>query len=218
MRAIKYVTISILSLFISSIILKAQDPDFRIYTKAGVKFNIAEKLSNTSEFELRTKDNSSKLSVLRFNTSFGYKFNNYFSAGIGYAFISNLTPSSPIAYSNRYWLEAKGSISASNFSFSLRERFQQTFAQGQEVSLLRSELKVQYKIDNSIFKPYVSVEPHIFLFNELKGYKEIRYNLGTDIAINENNDLQVYGRYTQNHYQILTSNFFVLGISYYYKF
>ena len=56
------------------------------------------------------------------------------------------------------------------------------------------------------------------MFNELKGLKEVRYNIGTSIAINKNNDLQVYGRYTRNYNQILTSNFFLLGINYYYKF
>lgn len=218
MRSIKSVTVALLSLFITSVALKAQNADFRIYTKAGVKFNIIENLSNTSELELRTKDNTSKLDVLRFNTSFGYKFNKYFSMGVGYAFISKLSPSSSTIYSNRYWIEATGSISASNFSFSLRERFQQTFALGEGVTLLRSELKVQYKIDNSVFKPYISTEPHIFLFNEYKGYKEIRYNIGTTISINENNDLQVYGRYTQNNDMLSTTDFFMLGVNYYYKF
>lgn len=198
----------------------AQENDFRIYAKGGVKFNIIEGLSNTSELEIRTKNNTSKLDVVRFNTSFGYKFNKYFSTGIGYAFITkpNTNTTTGTVISNRYWIDATGSISASDFSFSLRERFQQTFALKECVTLLRSELKAQYSIPQSIFKPYISVEPHLFMFNELKGLKEVRYNIGTSIAINKNNDLQVYGRYTRNYNQILTSNFFLLGINYYYKF
>lgn len=198
--------------------ISAQETDFRIYAKGGVKFDIAEGLSNTSELELRTKDNTSKVDVLRFNTSFGYKFNKYFNAGIGYALITKPNTATGTVISNRYWIDATGSIPASNFTFSLRERFQQTFALKECVTLLRSELKAQYSIPQSIFKPYISVEPHLFMFNELKGLKEVRYNIGTSIAINKNNDLQVYGRYTRNYNQILTSNFFLLGINYYYKF
>lgn len=198
--------------------ISAQENDFRIYAKGGVKFNIIEGLSNTSELEIRTKNNTSKLDVVRFNTSFGYKFNKYFSTGIGYAFITKPNTTSGTVISNRYWIDATGSISASNFTFSLRERFQQTFALKECVTLLRSELKAQYSIPESIFKPYISVEPHLFMFNELKGLKEFWYNIGTSIAINKNNDLQVYGRYTRNYNQILTSNFFLLGINYYYKF
>lgn len=196
----------------------AQNNDFRIYTKAGVKFDIIDKVSNTSELELRTKDNTSSIDVLRFNTSFGYKFNKHFNMALGYALIGKLSSTSETVISNRYWIDATGSVSASLFTFSLRERFQQTFALGENVVLLRSELKGQISIPETILKPYLSVEPHLFLFNELKGLKELRFNLGTSIAINKNNDLQVYGRYTRNFNNILTPNHFVLGINYYYKF
>lgn len=196
----------------------AQKNDFRIYTKAGVKFNISDRVSNTSELELRTKNNTSSIDVLRFNTSFGYKFNKHFNMALGYALIGKLSSTSETVISNRYWIDATGSVSASLFTFSLRERFQQTFALGENVVLLRSELKGQMSIPETILKPYLSVEPHLFLFNELKGLKELRFNLGTSIAINKNNDLQVYGRYTRNFNNTLTPGYFILGVNYYYKF
>ena len=93
-------------------------------------------------------------------------------------------------------------------------------------TLLRSELKCQYSIPNSIFKPYISVEPHIYLGDIVSEgrVKEVRYNIGTSIAINKYNDLQVYGRYTQNpDFTILglerrAPDYFILGVNYYYKF
>jgi hypothetical protein len=197
----------------------SQSSDFRIRTKAGVKFNIIEKLSNTSELELRTKDNSSNIDVFRFNTSFGYKFHKNFNMAVGYALIFKpISEPTSLITSHRYWVDASGNLSHANFTFSIRERFQQTFAINESVILLRSEIKAQYAIPNSIFKPYISCEPHLFLFNQLKGLKEVRYEVGTTVAINKHNDLQMYGRYARNYNQILTPNHWVLGLNYYYKF
>lgn len=214
----KYLILSLLLLTCSFISAVGQnDNDFRIYTKAGVKFDIIKNLSNTTEFELRTKDNTSKVANYRLTTQFGYKFNKYFSLGAGYSIIGKPSSESTI-WSNRYWVDATGSLHASQFTFSLRERFQQTFSLGTSAILLRSEFKVQYKIENSIFKPYISCEPHIYLFDSLTGIKEVRCNIGTNISINKNNDLQVYGRYTRNFYQGTEPNYFILGINYHFKF
>ena len=87
-KSFKYLILSLLLLtcgFISAV--GQNDNDFRIYTKAGVKFDIIKNLSNTTEFELRTKDNTSKVANYRLTTQFGYKFNKYFSLGAGYSII-----------------------------------------------------------------------------------------------------------------------------------
>jgi hypothetical protein len=196
---------------------KGENNDFRIYTKAGVKFDIVKNLSNTTEVELRTKGNTSNIANYRFTTQFGYKFNKYFSVGAGYSLIGKPASESTV-WSNRYWIDAAGNLYASQFTFSLRERFQQTFTLGTSAILLRSEFKIQYQINKSIFKPFISCEPHIYMFESLTGIKELRCNLGTSIAINKNNDLQVYGRYTRNFYEGVEPNHFILGINYYFKF
>ena len=237
----KYLILSLLLLtcgFISAV--GQNDNDFRIYTKAGVKFDIIKNLSNTTEFELRTKDNTSKVANYRLTTQFGYKFNKYFSLGAGYSIIGKPSSESTI-WSNRYWVDITGSLPVSKFSFSLRERFQHTITQGASALVIRSELKVQYKIDNSIFRPFISVEPHLFLndisiqtgsavIENVKAtpLREIRYNIGTIISINEKNDLQVYGRFTHNpdfkiklmnqELPIKNMDQFILGINYHFKF
>lgn len=234
MRGFLKFAATIVLILIVSQNLKGEDIDFRIYSRAGIKFNIVQGLSNTTDLELRTKEHSSKISVLRINTYFGYKFNSYFTIGAGYAFITAPTFHDPIvingttynnAISNRYWIDATGSVGMGDFKLSLRERFQQTFALGTHVTLLRSELKLQYAIKKSIFTPFVSCEPHIYMFNSSKGAKEVRFNLGTTISINKSNDLQVFGRYTYNPaavelmgVKIKTPDYFILGVNYYFKF
>ena len=57
--------------------------------------------------------------------------------------------------------------------------------------------------------------------------REIRYNIGTVISINEKNDLQVYGRFTHNpdytislmnqEVSIKSKELFILGINYHFK-
>ncbi len=227
MKQFPLLIISAILLIIPFTSSSAQDDshDFRIYTKAGVKVNIIEGLSNTTDLELRTKNNSSKIDNYRINTSFSYKVCKYFNAAIGYALIAKPNNGETIL-SNRYWIDATGVLPVSQFSISLRERFQQTFSLGEVGTLLRSELKCQYSILNSIFKPYISVEPHIYLGDIVSEgrVKEVRYNIGTSIAINKYNDLQVYGRYTQNpDFTILglerrAPDYFILGVNYYYKF
>lgn len=248
----KYLILSLLLLTCGFISATGQDDyDFGIYTKAGIKANISKKISNTTELEIRTKDNTTKLSNFRINTSFGYKFNKYLSTSIGYAYIgkpqqeislgNQVLVEKSILSSHRYWVDITGSLPVSKFSFSLRERFQHTITQGASALVIRSELKVQYKIDNSIFRPFISVEPHLFLndisiqtgsavIENVKAtpLREIRYNIGTVISINEKNDLQVYGRFTHNpdfkiklmnqELPIKNMDQFILGINYHFKF
>lgn len=250
-KTIKYIIIPLLVLTCSLFSAKGQDDyDFGIYTKAGIKANIGNRISNTTELETRTSNNTTKLSNFRINTSFGYKFNKHFSTAIGYSYIGK--PQSKISFedqvllekslisSHRYWVDVTGTLPVSKFSFSLRERFQHTITQGANAIVIRSELKVQYKIDNSIFRPYISIEPHLFLnginitstsgtvqYVKANPLREIRYNIGTTISINEKNDLQVYGRFTHNpdytislmnqEVSIKSKELFILGINYHFK-
>lgn len=199
------------------------DIDFHVYTRAGIKSSFLNGISNVSDIELRTKDNSTHIEQIRFNTNFSYKINKYFSTGVGYMFSSiNLMNSIPNTFSNRYWVEAKLSSKLGDIQLSARERFQQTFRQKVDAPtsntiVWRQEVKGVYSPNGAKWKPYLSVETHIYMFNASKGIYEVRYNIGTTYSINKNNDLEIFGRYFTSHDIYFPDHNFVVGINYYFK-
>ena len=77
--------------------------------------------------------------------------------------------------------------------FSLRERFQQTFSDGNAENRLRSRLKVGYEPKKGIFLPYFSAE----LYQAIGGaaffdVARMRYRPGVEIEISDKWSLDVF--------------------------
>lgn len=187
----------------------ANDFDFGTWTKVGIKAPIAEKLSATVDLELRTQDMVTKINTTRAHFILGYSFNKYFKVAAAYSPI--LSGSS--VWKHRYTIDATGSVKISKVSLSLRERWQQTFTDGVADTRLRSQLQAKLST-NSIFKPYISVEPHLSLINK-SGMPECRFTAGTDMAFDKHNSLQMFLVFT---HQPKKNDHLNLGVTYYYSF
>ena len=93
----------------------------------------------------------------------------------------------------RYNLGVTGSVKWQRMKFSLRERFQQTFSDGNAENRLRSRLKVGYEPKKGIFLPYFSAE----LYQAIGGgaffdVARMRYRPGVEIEISDKWSLDVF--------------------------
>lgn len=198
--------------------LHGQENHFHVFTRGGIKTTILKGLSNTTEVELRTKGNSINISQIHIRSTFSYKISDYFSTAISYSLITSNFSGGENVLRNRYWIDIRGGYKIERFTLSLRERFQQTFTGENISSRWRQELKGSYSIDKTNLTPFVSIETHICMFGVEKGIDEIRCNIGTSIALNKNNDLEIFGRYFTRGTIPYPNHSFVLGINYFFKF
>lgn len=203
-----------------------------------IDIEINKKISNLSlnlEGEYRTRENFSESERIKTTLEANYKINKYLKIGAGYSFICYNDIEKEWENRHRYFLEAIGDYNIKRFKFSLRERIQGTYRediseynkQGIRMRVnpkyvLRSRAKLEYDYKKSNYSPYLSTE----LFYTLNDIEEnniykIRYQIGTEYKINNNNYINAFFRYTTFH------NFNedneddcdkIIGIGYKYKF
>ena len=94
---------------------------------------------------------------------------------------------------HRYRVGATGSVKWQHFNFSLRERFQQTFSNGNVESRLRSRLKAGYSPQRGIVSPYFSIELYQAIGDAaFWDVARMRYRPGVEIDITDRWSLDVF--------------------------
>lgn len=137
---------------------------------------------------------------------------------------------------HRITLAVTGSYTVNRFTFSLRECYQYTHHMEQSVRKwdgddgtpkddelieakdkhsLRSRLKIDYKIRNSRFTPFVSCELYNSLTSRL-AYEKVRCTIGTDCKLSKRNTLSLFYRYV-NTSDRDDNDSHIIGIGYEYK-
>jgi len=171
--------------------------------------------------EGRLTDNFSSLS--RFDAGVGvtYKLNNYFKFGAGYIFIDRLSSSEEWKIRHRIYTDAKFTLKAGDWNFSVKERLQLTHKDVNaykhqttpNLLALKSRLQVAYK-GNPWLTPYCYVElrnvfndpacsatwstaSQTFTDYSFTGYTDaylnrVRGSLGLEWALDSHNSLDFY--------------------------
>ena len=196
----------------------AQGDDFGMWYELGAEKKVSQKWSVGLEGEFRTRNNSKTADRWSAGVSAEYKILKGLKAAAGYTFLydnnaEELTWKNnlPNKWTPSYWgsrhrlfLQVSGSVSAGNFSFSLRERWQYTYrpeaqdkkynfswdedandndyisgytmepVKGKGKNMLRSRLQVNYDIPKCKFEPFANVE----MFNDKDGIAKMRYQIG----------------------------------------
>jgi hypothetical protein len=227
--------ISSLFLLFCTICLSGQNKDFGIWSNIEVKKNIGDKFGLNGEFELRTRDNSSKVS--RYSAGIGAEYDifKFLEAGIAYKFIyfydSKYTDYQP---RNRFILYLQGKQKLGRFTFSLRERIQttskdesgriksngniDTYKINPEL-YWRNRIKVEYDIPSSRLTPYLSAES-FYLLNNPEGncFDDIRLILSFSYKINKHNRIELYTMYDHDISIDDPAERYVLGFGYSFSF
>lgn len=201
------------------------DDDFGIWAVVGLKNRLTEKFTLKTDLEVKSKNNSQSFEVALFTIELSYKFNKYFSAAAAIVpyFSGN---GSGTDTKLRYYLFATGSLPLGNFKIDLREKFQQSFSEGAELSsskgnpvtLLRSRLQMTYKIPDTSMVPTASIEPALRLFcpgSQIINY--IRYTVGVKFNVGSHHDIFPFYRYQQK-FDIGSRSTHILGLHYHYTF
>ncbi len=203
----------LLSLFLSSSGIKAQDNDFGMWYEAAVEKKLSKKWSVTGETEYRLRDNLSTTD--RWSVALGgsYKLMKNLKLSGGYVFLydnraENLDLKSdgltPNKWTPSYWgvrhrvnLSLTGSVDWQRFSVSLRERWQYTYrpeVTGKRYDIdedawirikgkAKHVLRSRLQVDYDI--PHWKFDPYVSmeLFNAKGGLQKMRYAVGTEYKL-----------------------------------
>jgi predicted porin len=238
----------------------AQGDDFGMWYELGAEKKVSQKWSVGLEGEFRTRNNSKTADRWSAGVSAEYKILKGLKAAAGYTFLydnnaEELTWKNnlPNKWTPSYWgsrhrlfLQVSGSVSAGNFSFSLRERWQYTYrpeaqdkkynfswdedandndyisgytmepVKGKGKNMLRSRLQVNYDIPKCKFEPFANVE----MFNDKDGIAKMRYQAGTDYKIKKRHVLSLTYRYqsVNSNDDDNEANCHMIGLGYKFKF
>ena len=126
--------------------------------KISLTGKIYKNLSFTVEEDLRSAIDFSQLQWLLGTAELNYKIHPRIKAGVAYMHLLNLYDNTQ--HRHRYLLYVTAKQPCGSFVFSVRERFQSTYAKHkkQPTSYLRSMLTLQYHIPKSDFYPFVYAE------------------------------------------------------------
>lgn len=196
----------------------------KLWTSAEASTNIVGGLKGFAQVEFRTHDGLSSAERWAGTIGLEYSVCKYLKVTAGYMYMHQQTETSHSADAvvPSYWLPKHrglvaltGSYGWNGFTFSLRERYQDTYNGRKSVPryeadgitrmadkvvdtkhkhTLRSRLEVKYKIASSGFSPYVSCELHNYLTEGME-LEETRWTFGTSYSINKKNSVELYYRF-----------------------
>lgn len=167
----------------------------------------------SAEFRLR----ESFQEVNRWGVGLGaeYKLLSFLKAEAGYELHHRNRGQEGWKFRHRYRVGLIGTAKLYQFKISLRERFQQTFNQGDVQTLLRSRLEVAYEPSNFFCKPYFSVEMYQPIGHQsFWNVTRMRYRPGVDIQLPKNWGLDLF--YCYQHTP--EANLNIIGVECSYNF
>lgn len=196
-----------------------------IWASAEASKKIVGGLSGFGVLEYRTHAGASSTERWAGTLGLEYKVCDYLKATAAYVYIHSHTEAKGDTPS--YWLPKHrgyvaltGSYSWNNFSFSLRERYQDTYStekvlpnkvlEGKHKHTLRSRLEVKYSIPKVNLTPYAQCELHNFLTDGMK-LEETRWTAGISYKLDKKNSIELYYRFIDEVEKIDNH---VIGIGY----
>lgn len=192
-KRLKIYGLFILLLHGTGFTLQAQSDDFTTWTTMKVSHKLTPDFSIAGKVELRTKDSMKTMDRWGASLSGSYQLFPFLKAEGGYELHHRNRGAEGWKYRHRYNLGVTGSVKWQRMKFSLRERFQQTFSDGNAENRLRSRLKVGYEPKKGILSPYFSAE----LYQAIGGaaffdVARMRYRPGVEIEISDKWSLDVF--------------------------
>lgn len=138
----------------------AQNTDFMTWNSVATSIKLNKKTSVDIEQELRFANNSTMFSKSNTTLSAAYDVTKKVKVGVGYRIIYANELDDGKTYSQRIMINVAGRKKVSNFTISLRERFQADFSKINRTELyLRHKLSAKYRgIEKIDVKPYAELE------------------------------------------------------------
>lgn len=137
--------------------------------------------------EYDSKDNAKSLDIWFLRPTVGIKITPWLKFDVGYDFYNK-----PSEIQHRLLPSLSATLKEGKLTVSVRERYTMIYNPSSDTysHILRSQLKAQYAIPNSHFKPYLAME--IFTWDH---WQKTRHYVGTLINIANHHDLDLFYMY-----------------------
>lgn len=171
----------------------AQNADFCTWTKVKTNYEFAENWELITDLEFRSKDNVREADRVGLNLGVNYQAWPFLQLESSYEIHYRNREKGVWKFRHRYKLGAQASVKVKPWKFSLRERIQQTFSEGDLETRLRSRLKLDYAPERWKIQPYFSVEFYLPIgdaaFFQLA---RVRYRPGLNIDLSKSVSLDLF--------------------------
>jgi hypothetical protein len=179
------------ALFTNSI--SAQDKDFGIWYGANLNKGITNKIDLNVSAMVRTFEKASKVDQGFLEAGLGYKINKHLDAALSYRLTSALENDSKYHFQHKAFLDLKGDVKLSNFTFSGRLRFQarvKTYLEYYSDKFPdytgRFKVKALYRTQSFPLNPYVYYEAFCPMFaNSDRLIGKNRFSIGIEYKISK---------------------------------
>lgn len=173
--------------------LIAHADDFTTQTTMKVGHKLTPDFTMAGKIELRTKDSMKSIDRWGVSLSGEYNLSSLLKVDAGYELHHRNRGADGWKFRHRYYLGGTGTMKWQQFKFSLRERFQQTFSNGDAANRLRSRLKITYEPTRGIVSPYYSTELYQPLGDAaFWSVARLRYRPGVEIEVSNRWMLDVF--------------------------
>jgi hypothetical protein len=201
--------------------LSAQDKDFGIWYGASVKKGISNKFDFAASGMLRTFQKASKVEQGFLETGLAYKITKNIDAEISYRLTSALENDSKYHFQHKAFLDLKGDVKLSNFTFSGRLRFQtrvKTYLEYYTDKFPdytgRFKVKTLYRTQSFPLNPYVYYESFSPMFaNSERLIGKNRFSFGLEYKISKMHSVEVEYIY-QRDYLPKLSDINIISLNY----
>lgn len=206
---------------IISLTVSAQDKDFGIWYGTNINKGITEKIDLDVSAMVRTFQKAAKVEQGFLEAGLGYKINKHLDAALAYRLTSALEEDSKYHIQHKIFLDLKGDVKVSDFSFSGRLRFQSRF----KTYLVyfsdkypdytgRVKLKAMYRSPSFPLNPYIYAESFCPMFaNSDRLIGKQRYSAGAVLKISAASSLDI-GYIFQRDYQPNLSNMNIISLEF----
>lgn len=196
-----------------------------LWTSAEVSKKIVGGLNGFGMVEYRTHAGMSSTERWAGTLGFDYKICDYLKATAAYVYIHSHTEAkgdTPCYWlpKHRGYFALTGSYSWNNFTFSLRERYQDTYStekvlatktlEAKHKHTLRSRVEAKYAISKINLTTYMSCELHNFVAEGMK-LEETRWTAGVSYKLDKKNSVELYYRFID---EVEKVDNHVIGIGY----
>jgi len=198
---------AVLILGILTLSLPAQEKDFGIWYGASVKKGVSDKIRLVASGMLRTFQNASKVEQGFLETGAAYKITRNIDVEISYRLTSAFENDSKYHFQHKAFLDLKGDVKHSNFTFSGRLRFQtrvktylEDYADKFPDYTGRIKVKAYYRTQSFPLNPYVYYESFSPMFaNSERLIGKNRFSLGLEYKLSKMHSIEVEYIYQRDY-------------------
>ncbi len=202
----------------------SQSNDFMVWTKVGVKAKLVKRLTFSGELNTRIGDKG--IETFFPQVGFEYKLLKWLRPSVEYRFIVDKNKYGNYKSSNRLNFNVNLKKSVSNLGLGFRIRYQYAFNRINNQSYnpdfdqaIRLKPAIDYKIENTIFTPFISSE---FFYDPQfgpngPGFSKIRLGVGSKLNLKGPHSASVKYQLDKKFYNYQNGIRHVIAIGYSYK-